>query len=252
LDDLNAALPSATVKADRIAIYAEIKSLTELIETPVDERTGAQRIKIYVVGNDLLPRRSNGAKFNANSGAVLKVIAGVWLDNRESPKTPNFAGNLSGRTVQATIDIWAARFLRRQIYGGEGVPWRIQPKSEVGVSKEDFAFSQVVMQRAAKKLGMNPDDLQAILWFAEKDVWDKKGWTKNEGAKKSSFDDIFDIFFPEGKKPLTFAEGSAIIRAKKDQEKAVAAAEKKAIIKAEAAALGISVAALNRIKKAEK
>lgn len=252
ISDLKAKLPSITKNADKIAIYAELKSLEELIEIPVDERTSAQRIKIYVIGNDLLPRRSNGAKFNANSGAVLKVIAGVWLNNRKSPKTPNFAGNLSGRTVQATIDIWAARFLRRQIYGGQGVPWRIQPKSEVGVSNEDFAFAQVIMDRAAKKLGMNPDDLQAILWFAEKDVWDKKGWTKNEGAKKSSFDDIFDIFFPEGKKPLSFAEGSALIKATKDREKAIAKEEEKAKIKAEAKALGLSVAALNRMKKAEK
>ena len=249
LSKLKDALPLAKVKADKIAIYAEIKSLTKLIETPVNERTEAQRIKLYVVANDLLPRRSNGAKFNANSGAVLKVIAGVWLNNRESPKTPNFAGNLSGRTVQATIDIWAARYIRRMIYGGEGVPWRIQPKSEVGVSKEDFAFSQIVMERAAKKLDMNPDDLQAILWFAEKDFWDKKKWTKNEGAKKSSFDDIFDIFFPEGKKPLSFAEGSAMIKNAREQQKAIAKKEKKDNLKAEANALGISVAALTRMKK---
>jgi hypothetical protein len=249
LSKLKDALPLAKVKADKIAIYAEIKSLTKLIETPVNERTEAQRIKLYVVANDLLPRRSNGAKFNANSGAVLKVIAGVWLNNRESPKTPNFAGNLSGRTVQATIDIWAARYIRRMIYGGEGVPWRIQPKSEVGVSKEDFAFSQIVMERAARKLDMNPDDLQAILWFAEKDFWDKKKWTKNEGAKKSSFDDIFDIFFPEGKKPLSFAEGSAMIKNAREQQKAIAEKEKKDNLKAEANALGISVAALTRMKK---
>jgi len=249
LSKLKDALPLAKVKADKIAIYAEIKSLTKLIETPVNKRTEAQRIKLYVVANDLLPRRSNGAKFNANSGAVLKVIAGVWLNNRESPKTPNFAGNLSGRTVQATIDIWAARYIRRMIYGGEGVPWRIQPKSEVGVSKEDFAFSQIVMERAAKKLDMNPDDLQAILWFAEKDFWDKKKWTKNEGAKKSSFDDIFDIFFPEGKKPLSFAEGSAMIKNAREQQKAIAKKEKKDNLKAEANALGISVAALTRMKK---
>jgi hypothetical protein len=249
LSKLRDALPLAKVNADKIAIYAEIKSLTDLIETPVDKRTEAQRINLYVVGNDLLPRRSNGAKFNANSGAVLKVIAGVWLNNRKSPKTPNFAGNLSGRTVQATIDIWAARYIRRMIYVGEGVPWRIQPKSEVGVSKEDFAFSQIVMERAARKLDMNPDDLQAILWFAEKDFWDKKKWTKNEGAKKSSFDDIFNIFFPEGKKPLSFAEGSAMINNAREQEKAIAKKEKKDNLKAEANALGISVAALTRMKK---
>ena len=252
LVDLKDELPKAKQKADRIAIYAEIKSLETLLKEPVADRTSSQRLKIYIIGNDLLPRRSNGAKFNANSGAVLKVIAGVWLNNRKSPKTPNFAGNLSGRTVQATIDIWAARYIRRQIYDGQGVPWRIQPKAEVGVSNEDFAFAQIVMERAAKKLGMNPDDLQAILWFAEKDVWDKKGWTKNEGAKKSSFDDIFDIFFPAGGTPLSFAEGSAKIKAAKEQQNAVVKAQKTAMMKSEAAALGVSVAALTRMKKDEK
>jgi hypothetical protein len=251
ISNLNDAIPSAK-KADKLAINNEIKSLTDLIKKPVDKRTSAQRIKLYVVGNDLLPRRSNGAKFNANSGAVLKVISGVWLENLNAPKTPNFAGNLSGRTIQATIDIWAARYIRRQIYGGEGNPWRIQPKSEVGVSNEDFAFSQVIMQRAAKKLGMNPDDLQAILWFAEKDVWDKNKWTKNEGAKKSSFDDIFEVFFPEGRKPLTFKEGFDFLKKKKEQEKDIEQKEKKAIIKAEAEALGISVSALMKTKKAKR
>jgi hypothetical protein len=96
---------------------------------------------------------------------------------------------------------------------------------------------------------MNPDDLQAILWFAEKDFWDKKKWTKNEGAKKSSFDDIFDIFFPEGEKPLSFAEGSAMIKNAREQQKAIAKKEKKDNLKAEANALGISVAALTRMKK---
>ena len=70
------------------------------------------------------------------------------------------------------------------------------------------------MQRAAKKLDMNPDDLQAVLWFAEKHRWDERGWTKNQGAEKSSFDEVFKVFFPKGKKPLTFAEASKIFEEK--------------------------------------
>jgi len=34
---------------------------------------------------------------------------------------------------------------------------------------------------------MDPDDLQAYLWFAEKDLWLKKGWSKGTAAKKSDF-----------------------------------------------------------------
>jgi hypothetical protein len=47
------------------------------------------------------------------------------------------------------------------------------------------------------------------LWFAEKDRWDKMGWTKKVGAEKSSFDDIFSIFFPSKGKPLNFEQASA-------------------------------------------
>lgn len=184
----------------------EIAKLKALIAIPEEARTKQQRVKITVLGSGLMPLRSNGKKFNANSMAVMKVIAGIWLDNRNAPKTPNFAGNLSGRTVQATIDVWAARFLRQLLYENSGQAWRIQPKSESGVTNQDFALGQVIMERMAKKLEMNPDDLQAILWFAEKDNWEKQQWTKNEGAEKSSFDEIFHKFFPKGKKPLTFKE----------------------------------------------
>ena len=72
-------------------------------------------------------------------------------------------------------------------------------------------MGQIIMQRAAKKLDMNPDDLQAILWFAEKNKWDANGWTGTEGANKSSFDTTFDRAFPSGQKPLTFQEVSKIL-----------------------------------------
>jgi hypothetical protein len=77
-------------------------------------------------------------------------------------------------------------------------------------------FAQQVMRRAADKLKINPDDLQAILWFAEKHHWEEKGWTKNSGAEKSSFDDIFNMFFPEGGKPLSLAEAQEKLKNVKD------------------------------------
>ena len=177
----------------------------------------------------ILPMRSNGKKFNANSRAVLKVIADDWKINRQAPKTPNFAGNLSGRTVQATIDVWAARHLRELLYAGRGEPWRIQPKAEVGVTNQDFALGQIIMQRAAKKLDMNPDDLQAILWFAEKHKWDKRGWTENAGAEKSSFDTVAELFFPEGKPALSFDEASKMYNDMKAAEKAAKKAQDQAV-----------------------
>ena len=192
--------------ADKKAALDAAKKLKDLISKNPENWKKSDRYQIMMIATDMIPKRSNGKKFNANSLAVLKVIHGSWLDNRNAPKTPNFAGNLSGRTLQATIDVWAARFLRSILYEGMGKPWRIQPKSESAVSNEDFALGQIIFERAAKKLKMNPDDLQAVLWFAEKDRWDKKGWTKKVGAEKSSFDDVFSIFFPEGGKRLTFQE----------------------------------------------
>jgi hypothetical protein len=194
---------------DQSNLLKEAKNLKSLINQKPESWKPSQRAKIMILATDMLPRRSNGKKFNANSLAVLKVIHGSWLDNRNAPKTPNFAGNLSGRTLQATIDVWAARFLRAVLYEGKKTPWRIQPKAESAVTNEDFAIGQIIFERAAKKLKMNPDDLQAVLWFAEKDRWDKMGWTQKVGAEKSSFDDIFSIFFPDKQKPLSFEEASA-------------------------------------------
>jgi len=220
ISDLNKAAKKVTGKKQKV-IQSEVKKLKDLIAIKPEDRTKKNRFSIVINASGLMPLRSNGKKFNANSMAVMKVIAGTWLDNRKAPKTPNFAGNLSGRTVQATIDVWAARFMRQILHEGFGKPWRIQPKSETGVTNEDFALGQVVMQRAAKKLGMNPDDLQAILWFAEKHNWDDRGWTGAEGAEKSSFDEIFSVFFPKGKKPLTFSEASEVLKSQKNKDESI-------------------------------
>ena len=223
-------------KADRTAAKSEANALRKLVNKAPEKWDPSEARAIMIEATGILPMRSNGKKFNANSRAVLKVIADDWKINRQAPKTPNFAGNLSGRTVQATIDVWAARHLRELLYKGSGKPWRIQPKSEVGVTNHDFALGQIIMQRAAKKLDMNPDDLQAILWFAEKHKWDAKGWTDNACAEKSSFDTVANLFFPEGKKPLSFDEASKMYNDMKAAEKAAKKAQDKAV-KAAAAKL---------------
>lgn len=135
-----------------------------------------------------VPLRSNGRKYNANSQKVLHVLHGIWLQQTVGPKTPNFAGNLTGRTLKATIDVWAARNLRRLLYEGSLEKWRILPEQESGVTNKDFFFAQKVYEDVGKRLGMNADDLQALMWFMEKDVWEKNGWTSTVGAEKSSFD----------------------------------------------------------------
>ncbi len=127
--------------------------------------------------------RYGDAKYNANTMAVMDALSGLWRNKTGSPKTKNYAGNLIGSGDEATIDVWAARMLQRirhQVFGdAPAVP---QP-AEVGVRGEltpegttgQFMFGQKVFEKAAKKLGMKPHELQAFLWFAEKDLWTRKG-----------------------------------------------------------------------------
>jgi hypothetical protein len=133
------------------------------------------------ITDDMKPTKANGKLYGFNSDAVLKVLSGSWLDNVEGPKTPNFFKNLFQRGTDATIDMWAARTMHR--LGNEGVEgapdqWRIQPKSETGVSNLDFALSQQAFKQAADKLGMKPHELQAIMWYGEKVHYANKGYTK--------------------------------------------------------------------------
>lgn len=183
------------------------------------DQLNRQLLTRYVKGLDhngkqvrklLIPLRANGKKYNANSGQVMRVIAGNWLTMSESPKTPNFAGNLTGRTLQATIDVWAGRMLRRKMFEGEK-QWRIQPASEGPVGNVDFALGQIVFAEVAKRMGKNPDDLQAVAWFGEKDLYGKSNWTSDDGAFKSSFDEPMDIFFPDGQEPRKLKDGVKII-----------------------------------------
>jgi hypothetical protein len=149
---------------------------------------------------DLLPKQKDGSKYGANSYPALKALSQVWFNdrlgkNRMTPKTPQFAMNLNGESLEATIDVWAARLLRRVIYKGQENA-RILPSEETAVSNPDFALGQLVFRRAAKKLDMNPDDLQALVWFGEKQIWDNNGWTGAAGALKSSFDEPANVYYP--------------------------------------------------------
>jgi hypothetical protein len=169
----------------------------------VDElpKSDAAGLAAWIAHHDILPRQKNGQKFNANSNQVLKVLAQKWLQNVKAPKTPNFAGNLSGRTLESTIDVWSARFLHELGNEGNKRPWMLQPGGEGGVRGLDFAFGQRAFRKAADRLGMNPDDAQALSWYWQKHLWDQRGHTKGQGARKASFDETFDrIFSPTGER----------------------------------------------------
>lgn len=173
--------------------------------------TPAAMIKRWIEHYNLTPVRANGKQYGQNSLPALKAMAEKWLVDKVTPKTPQFAMNLGGSSLEATIDVWAARLMRRLTHEPYSEKWRIQPKSEGAVNNQDFAVSQVVFREAARKLGMNPDDLQAIVWFGEKHVWDENGWTGNIGAFKSSFDEAFDVYFPAGRPARQLSHAENII-----------------------------------------
>ena len=151
-----------------------------------------QYLSWWIDEHDLKPKKSNGTLYNANSVAVLKVLDGSWKKEVGGPKTPNFADNLSGLSDEATIDVWAARALDRAGNISNDKRWRQTPKGEGQLSDDQFFFAQDVYREAAQRLGMKPHELQALLWFGEKDHWGKKGWTNEGGKAKTDFHYFLD------------------------------------------------------------
>lgn len=167
---------------------------------------GKTLTKMHKAGEFPLITKDSGALFNTNSpssmGALLNMFRTVKAG--AAPKTPNFTGNLIGLTNEATVDVWAARMLRR--LSGQN---RIPPSAEQGVTGThlvgssllepkvggEFGFGQEVFRDAANRVNqsgsvqrvdpnlgaLGPDDLQAIAWFIEKEQWAKNGWTTKSG-----------------------------------------------------------------------
>jgi hypothetical protein len=192
----------------------------------------------------ILPRNVfSGSKFGANTDNVLQGMFNTWLDITEegqAPKARNFSLNLVGLSSGATIDVWAARYVRRMYhewhqttpdfnglsdadktffarvppaaeqgveggylgkshysvkYGVDGVaeivPAKYQrPNPAEPTTGGEFGTGQAVMGMATNyinaatgdALKMLPSDLQAIVWFAEKQLWMNNGWTNASGA----------------------------------------------------------------------
>lgn len=136
---------------------------------------------------DAIPRRKGGGKYGVHTERVFQISRREWQDATDAPKAINFFRNLMGTGRRATIDVWAARWLRRIGYEKHSTkPWRIQPKSEQGVQNYDFFMGQDVFDRVSQLITedggevMHSDDLQAIMWFAEKREWNQRGWADVE------------------------------------------------------------------------
>lgn len=200
-------------------------------------------------GNDpfRLIRSASGAMFGANSPAATEALLDMFRQVKKgaSPKTINFTGNLIGYGTDATIDVWAGRYLR----DAAGLP-RIPPPAEKAVAGahltgttfdnpkigSEFGFGQEVFAEAAEALNraggiaaydpslskLGPDDLQAIVWFLEKEKWTKNGWTSKAGEGGSL--DYESTFGGSPNRPRV-AELRSIINAKDSKPADVTAAQ---------------------------
>ena len=150
-----------------------------------------------------MPRKiANDALFAANTANAMMAGLDLWraVKFNTAPKARNFGLNLIGLSVKATIDRWAARFLQRM----HNPNWRIPLASEgevaglhmkdVSFVAGDFGMGQDVFADVAKRLqasgtpefeNLTAADLQAILWFAEKEYWETRSWSPIVGAGSS-------------------------------------------------------------------
>ena len=183
----------------------EIAAYEKLLATGGDTNP-VKLQQLFKKGQFPLITKASGQLFNANSPASTRALLGLFREVRAglSPKTPNFTGNLIGYSNRATIDVWAARMLRR-LAGKKPIP----PAAEKAVRGKhtakstmfdpkisgEFGFGQNVFQQAANTINnrgiiknfdpslgnLGADDLQAVAWFIEKERWTNKGWTSKAG-----------------------------------------------------------------------
>ncbi len=162
--------------------------------------------KLEKAGEFPLIKNAAGSLFNTNSPAATGALLDLFrtITPGRAPKTPNFTGNLIGYSNDATIDVWAARFLRNiagkpyippgaeKAVAGKHLKKSTQANPKIG---SEFGFGQDVFAKAAEDVNnsgliknyddslgdLGADDLQAVVWFMEKEKWTKNGWTSKIG-----------------------------------------------------------------------
>ena len=153
-------------------------------------------------------RQISGKLYGMNSSNAQRALLDMWriIEAGSAPKARNFALNLIGQSNMATIDVWAARMLRRAANLVKGADLRrIPPPAEQGVTGTwnakatavtgEFGFGADVMDKVSEKLkkdgiDVTPPDLQAIAWFAEKELWGQNRWTTVTGEGGSFEENI--------------------------------------------------------------
>jgi hypothetical protein len=152
-----------------------------------------QALRWHIANNALVPKRKSGANYGINGFNVALALSRVWNELSGGPKTAQFTYNLAGTDLGPTIDVWVARTASRLLNEGNPEPWRILAGAEIGVSDVDFDVIADAYRKVADDLGLEPRQLQAMLWFGEKLIWDKQGWTKGAGKDLTSFVEMLEV-----------------------------------------------------------
>ncbi|MCX7590981.1 MAG: hypothetical protein N2255_05065, partial [Kiritimatiellae bacterium] len=145
-------------------------------------------------------RQASGALFGIGSDAGALAMLNAWrqIEAGQTPKARNFVLNLLKLSNLATIDLWAARFVQRMANALSGEHPRIPPVAERGVSGKwtvsrresditgQYGFAAEALRIASEQLTaqgirLSPPELQAVVWFAEKELWGSRGWTTRAG-----------------------------------------------------------------------
>ena len=186
----------------------DIKALSEY-KAKLDALKEARKLP-----DSLLPVKESGKKYIFNGRNIARAIVDLWrvVKNADpdigrggtAPKALNFSGNLIGFRERATIDVWAARMLQR-LSGGLRIPSMAETAvsgemREDGTTTLQFGFGQDVFSEAVKRIRadeelkadktlaeINDDDLQAVVWFVEKEIWTVNNWT-NAAGEGGSFE----------------------------------------------------------------
>jgi hypothetical protein len=179
----------------------------ELAQTEYHQKY-AEVAALRELPDELVPRKEAGPKYGFNGGNAVRAMLDLWRVVRDpnadigiggtAPKALNFSGNLIGFREKATIDVWAARLLQRMA-GWLRIPSMAESSVSgkmlsTGETTQAFGFGQEVFKKAVKLIRSDPimskndllskindDDLQAIVWFLEKEVWTKGNWTSAAG-----------------------------------------------------------------------
>ena len=168
--------------------------------------------------DELIIRKPNGRKYNMNSyNAMLAMIDEFRaLPKGTAPKMRQYAGNLTGISNKAVIDIWASRNLQRHS-GFSRIPVKAEISNaegqiidDIGTVGQSYGFAQEAYSKVANKLGLTEDKVQALQWLQEKELWERNKWTAT--SEGNDFSTLFDRNFQDkrGRDPERYIAGISL------------------------------------------